>query len=154
MRNFQDTFKARKRSFISAFSICMTVPLIIPYISYRGVFRTLSMLKCFAKSAYRKKKTIFSRESFITDVWQDLEYAPELLYKWYYRTSRPEVFCKKVALRNFSKFIGKRLSQSLLLNKVARLRSATLFKKRLWNRCFPVNFAKSLRTPFYIEHLW
>ena len=28
MRNFQDTFETRKRSFISAFSICMTVPLI------------------------------------------------------------------------------------------------------------------------------
>ena len=27
MRNFQNTFKTRKRSFISAFSICMTVPL-------------------------------------------------------------------------------------------------------------------------------
>ena len=27
MRNFQDTFETRKRSFISAFSICMTVPL-------------------------------------------------------------------------------------------------------------------------------
>ena len=27
MRNFQDTFEARKRSFISSFSICMTVPL-------------------------------------------------------------------------------------------------------------------------------
>ena len=27
MRNFQDTFELRKRSFISAFSICMTVPL-------------------------------------------------------------------------------------------------------------------------------
>ena len=27
MRNFKDTFKTRKRSFISAFSICMTVPL-------------------------------------------------------------------------------------------------------------------------------
>ena len=25
---------------------------------------------------------------------------------------------------------------------------ATLFKKRLWRRCFPVNFAKFLRTPF------
>ena len=24
----------------------------------------------------------------------------------------------------------------------------TLFKKRLWHRCFPVNFAKFLRTPF------
>ena len=29
MRNFQDTFETRKRSFISAFSICMTVPLIV-----------------------------------------------------------------------------------------------------------------------------
>ena len=28
MRNFQDTFEPRKRSFISAFSICMGVPLI------------------------------------------------------------------------------------------------------------------------------
>ena len=27
MRNFQDTFEARKRSLFSAFSICMTVPL-------------------------------------------------------------------------------------------------------------------------------
>ena len=27
MRNFQDTFETRERSFISAFSICITVPL-------------------------------------------------------------------------------------------------------------------------------
>ena len=26
MRNFPDTFETRKRSFVSAFSICMTVP--------------------------------------------------------------------------------------------------------------------------------
>ena len=35
-----------------------------------------------------------------------------------------------------------------LVNKVAGLRPATLFKKILWHRCFPVNFAKLLRTPF------
>ena len=28
MRNFQDAFETRKLSFISAFSICMTVPLL------------------------------------------------------------------------------------------------------------------------------
>ena len=33
------------------------------------------------------------------------------------------------------------------------LRPATLLKKRLWHRCFPVNFVKFLRTPFFIEHL-
>ena len=31
---------------------------------------------------------------------------------------------------------------------------ATLFKKRLWHRCFPVNFAKFLRIPFPTEHIW
>ena len=33
------------------------------------------------------------------------------------------------------------------------LQPATLFKKRLWHRCFPANFAKFLRTPFLTEHL-
>ena len=32
-------------------------------------------------------------------------------------------------------------------------RPATLLKKRLWHRCFPVNFEKFLRTPFFTEHL-
>ena len=38
--------------------------------------------------------------------------------------------------------------------KVAGLRPATLLKKRPWHRCFPVNFVKFLRTPFFTEHLW
>ena len=33
--------------------------------------------------------------------------------------SRPEVFCKKGVLRNFTKFTGKHLYQSLFFNKVA-----------------------------------
>ena len=70
-----------------------------------------------------------------------------------FRSSRPEVFCKKGVLRNFAKFTGKHLCQSLFFNKVAGLRSATLLKKRLWHRCFPVNFAKFLGTPFFTEHL-
>ena len=41
-----------------------------------------------------------------------------------------------------------------LFNKVAGLRSTTLFKKRLWHRCFPVNFVTFLRTPFFTEHIW
>ena len=70
------------------------------------------------------------------------------------RSSRSEVFCKKGVLRNFAKFIGKRLCQSLFFDKVAGLRPATLLKKRLWHRRFPVTFAKFLRTPFLTEHLW
>ena len=33
MRNFQDTFETRKRSFISVFSICMTAPLRVSSVS-------------------------------------------------------------------------------------------------------------------------
>ena len=35
------------------------------------------------------------------------------------RSSRPEVFCKKDVLRNFTKFTAKHLCQSLFFNKVA-----------------------------------
>ena len=34
-----------------------------------------------------------------------------------YRSSRPEVFCKKGVLRNFAKFTGKHLCQSLFFKK-------------------------------------
>ena len=68
------------------------------------------------------------------------------------RSSRPEISSKKGVLRNFVKFSRKQLCQSLFFNKVAG-RSATLLKKRLWRRCFPVNFTKFLRTPFLTEHL-
>ena len=70
------------------------------------------------------------------------------------RSSRPDVFCEKGVLINFAKFVGKRLCQSHFFNKVASLRLATLLKKRLWHRFFPVNFAKFLRTLFLTEHLW
>ena len=33
------------------------------------------------------------------------------------------------------------------------LAPATLLRKKLWHRCFPVNSAKFVRTPFFIEHL-
>ena len=54
------------------------------------------------------------------------------------------MFCKKGVLRNFAKFTGKPRCQSLFFNNVAGLSL----------RCFPVNFAKFVRTPFLTEHLW
>ena len=38
-------------------------------------------------------------------------------------------------------------------NKVAGLRLATLFKRRLWHMHIPENFAKFLRTPYFTEQL-
>ena len=70
-----------------------------------------------------------------------------------YRSRSLEVFCRKGALRNFEKFTGKHLCQSLLFNKVAGLRTVTLLKKRFWYRCFPVNFSKFLKRPSITEYL-
>ena len=55
---------------------------------------------------------------------------------------------KKGVLRNVAKSTGKHLYHSLFFIKVAGIRTATLLKKRLWHRCFPVKFAKFLRAPF------
>ena len=46
------------------------------------------------------------------------------------------------------------MCQSLFFNKVAGLRPATLLKKRLWHRCFPVNFVKLLRAPLLKDTRW
>ena len=43
-----------------------------------------------------------------------------------YRSSCPEMLCKKGVLRNFTKFTGKHLCQSLFFNKVAGLRRLLL----------------------------
>ena len=64
-----------------------------------------------------------------------------------FRSSYRRCSVRKGVLKNFSKFTGKQMYQSLYFTKVAGLRPATLTKWRLWHRCFPVNFAKFLRTP-------
>ena len=53
-----------------------------------------------------------------------------------YRSSHPEVFYIKAAFKHFAKFTEKNLCRSLFL------------RKRLQHLCFPVNFAKLLKTAF------
>ena len=82
-------------------------------------------------------KDTFSNEHL---QWLLLEVAKWLLINPFHATfknSRPVVFCKKVVLRNFAKFTGKHLCQSLFL-----------LKKGLWHRCFPVKFCKISKTTF------
>ena len=64
-----------------------------------------------------------------------------VLHAWF-RRSHPDVFCKKVVLD---------ISQNSQENTSCR--PATLLKRRLWDKCFPVNFEKFLKAPFYKEHL-
>ena len=59
MRNFQDTFETGKRSFINAFSICMTVPLSAILfsleITYLWEFKKLAIMhfECEIKCSFR-----------------------------------------------------------------------------------------------------
>ena len=64
----------------------------------------------------------------------------------YIQKQPQEVFCKKRCSQKFTKFTGKHLCQSL--------RPATLLKKRLWHRYFPVNLVKFSKDTFFVEHLW
>ena len=59
---------------------------------------------------------------------------------------------KEGVLINVKKFTGKHLRQSLIFNKSCKPGPATLLERvcnvRLCHRCFPVSFAKFLRTVF------
>ena len=68
---------------------------------------------------------------------------------FYFRSSCLQAFSIKSVLKNFTIFFGKLLYPSFF-----SLSLATLSKKRLRYRCFPLNFEKFLRTIFFIEHLW
>ena len=74
-------------------------------------------------------------------------------YSFYRKKVLHYSFCKKGVVRNFANLTRKTLCKSLFSNKVSSLRPATLLKRRLWHRCFPVNFAKFVRTYFLTEHL-
>ena len=57
---------------------------------------------------------------------------------------RPEAVAQRCSVNSVSLRI---------LSECGKITPATLLKKRLWRRCFPVNLAKFLRTPFFTEHL-
>ena len=95
----------------------------------------------------------------------------EFLFFWAWKMIYPEaatggILQKKVFLE-VSRNSQENTCPESLFNKVNNnkgLRPATLLKKRLCHRCFPVNFAKFLRTPFlqntsgrlllYIHKFW
>ena len=71
-----------------------------------------------------------------------------------FRSSPSQMFLKIGVLKNFGNFTAKHLCWSLfLILFFSGLTPATLLKKRLQHRCFPVKFLKILKTPFFTEHL-
>ena len=62
-----------------------------------------------------------------------------------HRSSHRRCFVKNGVLRNLAKFTGKHLYQRHFLIK---LQACNFIKQSLWQKCFPVNFAKFLTKAF------
>ena len=67
----------------------------------------------------------------------DFSLTPEAVVR---RCSVKEVFFRKIRRKT-------PVPESLFNRVAGGLMSATILKKKLWRRCFPMNFAKVLRTP-------
>ena len=71
------------------------------------------------------------------------------LWKTSCRSTRPEVFCIKGALKNFAKFTGKHLCQSPLFNKVAGPQACNFTKKETLEQVFSCEFCEIFKNTFF-----
>ena len=73
-------------------------------------------------------------------------------FHFLFRSSRPDVFCEKGVLRNFAKFTGKHLCQSLVFNKVAGT-ACNFTKKEILAQVFSSEFCEISKNTLFNEHL-
>ena len=74
--------------------------------------------------------------------------------RWFigvYRSSRLDVFCRKIVLRNFAKFTGKHLCQGVFFDKVAGLRpkACKFIKKEILVQGFSCEFYEIFKNTFF-----
>ena len=99
--------------------------------------------------------TTQTKDNWIIKLGQSMEYNVRNTFlqksyiKWARETSlRPLFICrKKLYIR------WKHVLCTLVLIYFDSSRLGLTKKKRLWHRCFPVNFAKFLKISFFTEHL-
>ena len=71
-----------------------------------------------------------------------------------HRSIRPEVFCKKGVLKNFTKFTAKHLGQSLFFFYICRPQACNFIKKETLAQVFSWEFCQTFKNTFVIEDLW
>ena len=158
MTKINDSFsKVKYKSFQLYFFFKKLTPSY--FASLLGIYLKYVTFFCFyfdynnvwlAKKAYFTCKKEFVCKWDVAIMWNFLHILSRYNNSW--QKQPPEV--KKDVFRNFAVFTEKhQLCQRLFFNKVAGLRPATSLEKSLWHKCFPVNFAKFLRTLFFTEHL-
>ena len=97
---------------------------------------------------YREKKHAYIAFEIVWshNCWVFLEHLMLQLGN-HFRNGHQRCSMQKGVLRNLTKFTGKHLCQSLFFYNVVG-QAWNFIKKRLWHRCFPVNFVTFLRTTF------
>ena len=90
---------------------------------------------------------IYARGNHVSIIFY-LFFHPALILNIHVKNDKKVEAATEGVLRNFAKFTGKHPCQRLFFNRVGGLKPVTLFKKRLWRRCFLVNFAKFLTASF------
>ena len=126
-----------------------------------GVNKTVALIKPIGEwkpwlNCQKRNAHIYDSSLFQFKCWK---------YSLNDRSSHRRCSVRKGVLRNFTTFAGKRLCQSHFFIKLQawgmiklpekkclylwfKCVSASVLKKRIWHRCFPVNFVKFLKTPF------
>ena len=77
--------------------------------------------------------------------WHIFKFSHYKQIAWYelsFKRSHQRCSVKIGVVRNFTKFTGKHVCESLFFNKVCNV-----IKKETWHTCFPVTFANFLSTP-------
>ena len=134
-----------------------------------------SFMNCLTSSWYNWENWQEMNLNWILSCFQNLENNKDsisngkdykgLEYNWY-RTSHRRCSIKKGVLKNFTKFTGKHLCQSLFFNKVAGLRQAVAglrtppgdcfcnWSKYKWNIWKCVRFALVLSKYWWLTVCW
>ena len=87
-------------------------------------------IKNIFQHRFRQQDTTWNLSRIFRLCYREVSFSKRVLSAWLGSTwASSEVFCQKSVLRNFSKFTGKHMCQSLFFNKVEDL-------------------------PFFIGHLW
>ena len=105
-------------------------------------------------SSINHQEQLFHR-TLITGYFRPVNIAKFLRTAFLQNTSRSrcsQIYLKIGVLKSFTNFTGKHLCWSIFFKNL-QAEGLQLHKKRLQRRCFPVKFAKFLRTPFLAEHL-
>ena len=117
--------------------VCISANMLISNILWR---KTTHLSLVFQQGFF---KVFLLEKKLGSIVFRSLCKATEVFISFlrHWKRSHQRCSLKKCVLKNFVKFTGKHLCQSIFFNKIAGL--------GLWQWCFPTIFAKSLRTPFY-----